>query len=130
MKYDQYIYAAIEDRPDSECQTLVDILWHIGQAKGVSSKADQQKLPNHAELSFNLQSLITAGKVAEACPGRYYDPAGKSGPRTFSGVSESEYQEACTAYYQRLREHGQRLRDLGMWIRNVADWTGPRQMGH
>lgn len=125
MKYDHYIYAAVEDRPESECQNLVEILWHIGQAKGVRSEADQEKLPNHAELLFNLQSLIAAGKIAEASRGRYYDAVARSCPRTFSGVSESEYEEACTAYYQRLREHGQRLRDMSMWIRDVADWPGP-----
>jgi hypothetical protein len=118
MKYDHYIYDAIRGRPESHPQDLAGILWHLGQARGVCSEADQERFPNHAELSFGLQSLIAAGRIAETSPHRYYDAAGRSCPRTFSGISPDEQEKACADYFQRLRQ-------MRAWKPDVADWPGP-----
>jgi hypothetical protein len=122
MKFDHHAYAAIEGSRERAPRDLVSVLASIGQARGVLSEADQDKLPNHAELSFALQSLIEAGKIAEASPHRYYDTDGRSPRRTFSGVPQSEYEKACAEYYHRLH---QGLDVVHGWKLDVAGWPGP-----
>lgn len=102
MKYDAY--PAIAGRPQTHPQDLAGVLAAVAQYLGVVSEADQPRLPNGAELAFSLQCLIEQGKIAEAGPHRYYDPDGLAAGQNFSGVSCDEYERACAAYFQRLRE--------------------------
>jgi hypothetical protein len=122
MKFDHYAHTAIEGSRERSPRDLASVLASVGRARGALSEADQDKLPTHAELSFALQSLIEAGKIAEASPHRYYDTAGRSPRRTFSGVAQSEYENACAIYYRRLR---QGLDPTHGWKLDVVDWPGP-----
>jgi hypothetical protein len=118
MDYRNLVYAAIEGRPEAYPQDLVGILSHIGPDRDVLSEADQDRFPNHAELSFSLEDLIRGSRIAEASPMRYYDTVGQhrrelswsaltSGqrrPAKFSGISPEEYENACAAYYREVQE--------------------------
>lgn len=116
MKFRDLVYAALEGRPEYYPQDLVGILSHVGQARGVLSEADHDKLPNHADLSFSLQSLIETGQIAEVSPQRYFDPDQRR-PGTFSGISREEYDRACAAHYRRLQEKR-------TWKVGAATWPG------
>ncbi|HEV2947988.1 MAG TPA: hypothetical protein VGX70_11455 [Gemmataceae bacterium] len=70
MDYRNLVYEAIEGRPEAYPQDLVGILSHIGPDRDVLSEADQDRFPNHAELSFSLQDLIRHSRIAEASPMR------------------------------------------------------------
>jgi hypothetical protein len=118
MKYNRHIYAAIQGRPESHPQDLAGILRHIGQEKGVLAEADLHRFPNHAELSFGLQSLIAEGAIAEVSPRRYYDAAGSSHQSTFTGFSPADLDEAYAGYFQGLHQGR-------AWKLDLAHWPGP-----
>ncbi len=117
MQFRTDVLASIRGRPPFCPQDLAGVLAYLGQARGVASEADQEKLPNIAELAFSLKSLIETGQVAEAAPHNYYDANGRSIRSSFSGVSQREFQRALAEYYQRLRH-------LRAWQAGIASWLG------
>jgi hypothetical protein len=124
MRFDNYIYAAIEGRQKDHPQDLIGILASVAQARGVLSTADHDKLPTYAEFSFSLQALIENGMIAEASPHRFYDMVGGPPQRTFSGLLQNEYENAFATFYRRLR---QGLDPANGWRLDVQSWPGPNR---
>ena len=90
MSFDRRILKAIKSHSETAPQDLVGILAYVDS---------QEKLVlTHEELSGGLQRLIESGEIAEATPHKYFDTAGQSHSRGFSGLSLQDHEEACQAY--------------------------------
>lgn len=103
MNLDRRIFKAIEGYSETHPQDLVTILAYVDS---------QEKLVlSHEELSGGLQRLIESGQIAEATTRKYFDTAGQSHSRKFSGVSLQDHEEACEAYRKWFSEALRRVED-------------------
>ena len=83
MSFDRRILKAIKGHSETHPQDLVGILAYVDS---------QEKLVlTHEELSCGLQRLIESGQIAEATPHKYFDTAGQSHSRVFSGLSLQDH---------------------------------------
>ena len=101
MNFRNYVYMAIR-RSEPAPQSIVGIIWHVGQETGVRSEADQDKLPTQAELSDSLQALIDTGRIVEVC-----HLTGTAKPRTGRSRGTSrEFPAANMRRHARLTSNG------------------------
>ena len=103
MSFDRRILKAIKSHSETAPQDLVGILAYVDS---------QEKLVlTHEELSGGLQRLIESGQIAEATPHKYFDTAGQSHSRVFSGLSLQDHEEACQAYRKWFWEESQKVQN-------------------
>ena len=101
MSFDRRILKAIKGHSETDPQDLVGILAYVD--------SQERLVLNHEELSGGLQRLIESGQIAEATPHKYFDTAGQSHSRVFSGLSLQDHEEACQAYRNWFWEESQKV---------------------
>jgi hypothetical protein len=103
MSLDRRIFKAIKGHSESNPQDLVSILAYVD--------SQERLVLTHEELSGGLQRLIESGQIAESRPHKYFDTAGQSHSRVFSGLSLQDHEEACQAYRKWFWEQGRKVQN-------------------
>lgn len=103
MSLDRRIFKAIEGHSETHPQDLVSILAYVDSR--------ERLVLTHEELSGGLLRLIESGQIAEAKPHKYFDTAGQSHSREFSGLSLQDHEKACQAYRRWFEEQYRKLQN-------------------
>ncbi len=90
------IYEAIKGRSEKGAASLADIIGAVDYYERVIFSCE--------ELENGLRDLIQHGKIAEISKHKFVDAKGQSYPRTFSGVTEDEWEQAYKQYSREFNE--------------------------
>jgi hypothetical protein len=90
MDFDDRIFEAVRGGTQDKPRDLVDIFAYVDSREKV--------VLSQQELVGGLQRLIEQGRIGELSRHRFHEVIVGPAPRTFSGLTPVEYEQACEAY--------------------------------